>query len=62
MGVFTEGMGFYYLKDMEGARSRFASVLSADPEDGPARVWLRRVEQVMEGSLEWSDHMAFHRK
>lgn len=62
LDAFIEGMGFYQLKDLEGAKARFAAVMAADPEDGPAQVWLKRVEQVMEGSLEWADHMTFHRK
>lgn len=53
---FAEGLAAYRRRDFALARVFFAAALEADPEDGPARLYLARCDDLIENPppAEWS--------
>lgn len=45
-GAFSDGLAFYRAGDWAAARSAFSSALAAAPNDGPTRVFLRRLDEL----------------
>ncbi|MGJ0507954.1 MAG: adenylate/guanylate cyclase domain-containing protein [Methylocystis sp.] len=44
--AFGEGLAFYRAGDWTAARSAFSTALAAAPDDGPTRVFLRRLDEL----------------
>lgn len=44
LAAFTEGLSLYRRRDWDNAACRFRDVLTANPKDGPSRIYLERCE------------------
>jgi adenylate cyclase len=60
--IFERAIADYYQKELSSSKELFLQVLSMDPLDSVAEIYLKRIEQIEQSKMEWQDHSVFFQK